>query len=239
MNTQNSNHSSAFTCLASHVSHLMSKISLLIFLFPFSLIAGDAVISMKYTDAKIPAAKVELKWFLTDELCKMQMMYAYENQNTTTVFLPNTEKNSLLMYDVKADEKSKYLFTLPLETLKGDTRFAFNRSKVKEGKEEKTIAGVSCKKVTLTTDRFVAEFWLAKSLPDGGKWMNFFRSYPELAAIADAELQGFPLASVIKDLSGNVIASFETTSVQQSPISKNEFTVPAGYRSIEDARKEK
>ncbi len=203
-------------------------------LFSFFAHAGDAVVKMKYIDANIKNAAVELTWFVNDVSCKMEMKYDFDGKSTSTVFIPDVPANNILMYDIKADGKNKILFTLPVSTLKGDTRFLFHKSKTEVTKEEKNIAGIPCQKVIFTTERFVCEFWVATSLPDVSRWANFFQSYPELAAIADAELKGFPLASVIKDLSGKLIASFETISVNQSAISKEEFEVPQGYTKAED-----
>jgi len=208
-----------------------------ILLTSFFANAGDAVMKMKYVDANIKNAAVELIWYVNATNCKMEMKYDFDGKSTSSVFIPDVPSNNVLMYDVKADGKNKILFTLPVATLKGDTRFLYNKGKTKVTKEEKSIAGIPCQKVIFTTERYVCEFWVATSLPDVSRWANFFQSYPELVAIADAELKGFPLASTIKDLSGNLIASFETTSVDQSVISKEVFEVPKGYTKAEDLRR--
>lgn len=217
----------------------MKNILLAFFILFFSLFAnaGDAVVKMKYIDANIKNASVELTWHVNATNCKMEMKYDFDGKSTSSVFIPDVPSNNIFMYDVKADVKNKILFTLPVATLKGDTRFLYNKGKTKVTKEEKSIAGVSCQKVIFTTERFVCEFWVATSLPDVSRWANFFQSYPELAAITDAELKGFPLASTIKDLSGKLIASFEATSVDQSAISKEAFEVPQGYTKAEDLRR--
>jgi len=214
----------------------MKNILLAFFILVFAFVAnaGDAVVKMKYIDANIKSANVELTWYVNATNCKMEMKYDFDGRSTSTVFIPDVPSNNILMYDIKADGKNKILFTLPVATLKGDTRFLFNKSKTKVTKEEKTIVGVPCQKVIFTTERYVCEFWVATSLPDVSLWANFFQSYPELAAINDAELKGFPLASTIKDLSGKMIASFETTSVDQSVISKEAFEVPQGYTKAEE-----
>jgi hypothetical protein len=211
--------------------------TIFILFISYFAMAGDAIVKMKYIDAKIKNAAVELTWYATEANCKMEMKYDFDGKSTTSVFIPNVRSNSILMYDVKADGRNKILFTLPVATLKGDTRFLYNKAKTKVSKEEKTISGISCKKIIFTTERYVCEFWVATSLPDVSRWASFFQSYPELAAIADAELKGFPLASTIKDLSGNLIASFETTSIDQSTLSKETFEVPQGYTKAEDLKR--
>jgi hypothetical protein len=221
------------------MKNILSSFSVLLFscfilLFSSQAHAGDAVVKMKYVDANIKNAAVELTWHVNATNCKMEMKYDFDGKSTSSVFIPDLPSNNIFMYDVKADGKNKILFTLPVATLKGDTRFLYNKGKAKVTKEEKIIAGIPCQKVIFTTERFVCEFWVATSLPDVSRWANFFQSYPELAAITDAELKGFPLASTIKDLSGKLIASFEATSVSQAAISKEEFQVPQGYTKAED-----
>ena len=211
----------------------MKKILLFILAFANVLIcsAGDATIKMKYSNETFKGSGVELTWFLSATNCKMELSFTNKDMTTVSAFIP--DNNSLLMYDTKAEGKNRHIYTLPLETIKSDPKLLFKRSKVVVKDEVKKIAGIDCKKVVFSTDKFISEFWVATSLPDGAKWQSYFLSYPELAAIADAELAGFPLASVIKDLSGNTISSFEATSVSFSPLTKDIFFPPAGYTKIE------
>ena len=193
--------------------------------------AGDATVKMKYANETFKGAEVELTWFLSSSNCKMELHFTNKDATTVSAFIP--DNNNLLMYDVKADGKNKLIYTLPLESLKSDPRLTFKRSKAVVKEETRRIAGVECKKVVFTTDKFVSEFWVAASLPDATKWQQYFLSYPELAAVAEAELSGFPLASVIKDLSGNIVSSFEATSVSFDALAKDVFLPPSGYSKIE------
>lgn len=207
----------------------------LFFLTYFCFIAWRQVsaqgyeIEMNYSDNNTPAMKVNLVWNINPTKCKLQIKTKFEGKNVASFFYPDVANGLLKMYEANPENGKKIFYTVNVSSLQPDARFDYKRGKVNLTNDVQTIAGVSCKKVTFTTDKFVSEFWLAESLPDVKPWASFFQSYPELNAIAEAGLSGFPLSSTIKDLSGKVLVSYQVTSVNARNFSDAEFLVPADY----------
>lgn len=186
-------------------------------------------IEMKYADSNTPSMKANLVWNINPTNCKLQMNNQMEGRNVASVFHTDLTSNTLKMYEVNPENGKKIYYTVNVSSLKPDARFDYKRGKANITADTKTIAGINCKKIIFSTDKFVSEFWLAESLPDVKPWANFFQSYPELNAIAEAGLSGFPLSAIVKDLSGKVLVSFDAIRVNEKKFSATDFLVPAEY----------
>lgn len=206
----------------------LSLFTLVVFGFSTTNAQGF-VIGMKYNNVAVPNMNTELVWNIDKGNCKLQMKTQYEGRNVSSFFYTDAAGSSIKMLEENPANQKKIFYTININSLKPDARFDYKRGRANVLNETKTIAGISCKKVEYTTDKFTCEFWLAESLPDVKSWSRFFQSYPELNAIAEAGLSGFPLASTVKDLSGNLLVSFDATEVKPTQFSASDFTVPSDY----------
>ena len=69
--------------------------------------------------------------------------------------------------------------------------------------------------------------------PDFYKFYPYFQNSYELMGLNEEGIQGFPLQSVTKDISGNVLSSYSLVSVAQKDLSGADFAVPADYKSAQ------
>jgi hypothetical protein len=204
-----------------------------------ALFAGKGlIVTQNYTTATA-GQHITVTWYVTDSRCKMKMLYSDKDVNTTTFFIPELSSGKLLSYSdapVPANSAKAY-FALPVQNIK--SRIGFTLSVEKTG-EVKTVAGVKCEKVIAKTAENITEMWVTA---EGGtacaKFAPYFKSSYEFAALAQGNIAGFPVESVTKDASGNVISTYSAVSVSATDISDTEFAVPADYKSAEELAKSK
>ncbi len=197
------------------------------------------VVTQKYTTETV-GQSISVTWYVTDTKCKMKMQYSDKDINgTTTYFIPDVAAGKLLTYSdgpVPANSVKAY-FTIPVQNIKSSNSIMLTVEKTGEVKD---INGFKCEKVIAKSAGSITEMWVTVDFKaDCTKFAAFFKNSYELNALNQGKITGFPVSSVTKDASGNVISSTEVLSVSSSEISDGEFSVPADYKSAEELSKAK
>jgi hypothetical protein len=218
-------------CFNQNLNQTVMPVLLLFFSFflSYHAHAQGYAIEMKYFDAAATDVKMNLTWSITPRECKLQTRSQLQGKSVTSSFYIDTEKNTIKMMDENPENGKKIFYTAPVSGIKPDPRFDYKRGKAMVVNETRKIAGFLCKKIVFTTEKFSAELWVAENLPDVKPWARFFQSYPELHALSEAGVSGFPLASELKDLSGKTMVSYEATSVVEKQFRPADFLVPDDY----------
>lgn len=104
------------------------------------------------------------------------------------------------------------------------------------GKKE-TINGYACEEYETAVNGTKIQLWLTKDLPAAQKAMADLAalapdSDPMKSLLKGGELPGFPMKTVITDASGDT-SSVVVKSLNEDPLSADDFTVPAGYEKME------
>lgn len=204
-----------------------------------ALFAGKGlIVTQNYTTAN-SGQHITVTWYITDTHCKMKMLYSDKDVNTTTFFIPDVSTGKLLSYNdaaVPAGVPRAY-FALPVQNIKSAAAVVLT---VEKTGEVKNIGGVKCEKVIAKTASTITEMWLAtEGAINCSKFAAYFKSSNEFTALAQANIAGFPVESVTKDGSGNIISSYSAVSVSSTEIGDGEFKVPADYKSAEEIAKSK
>lgn len=223
-------------CKTKSIALYLSVIAIFSYL---NMNAQGYVISIKYNNTATPNLNTQLVWNIDKGNCKLQMKTQYEGRNVSSLFYTDIAGENIKMLEENPANQKKIFYTLNINSIKPDAKFDYKRGRATVLNETKNIAGINCKRVEFKTDKFTCEFWIAESLPDVKSWARFFQSYPELNAIAEAGISGFPLASTVKDLSGNTLVSFEATEVKPTHFNASDFTVPADYIDASKLEKKK
>jgi hypothetical protein len=148
----------------------------------------------------------------------------------------------LLMYAegaVPAGAQKAY-YSIPTQNIKADKQIDISRVKVERTGEMKTIMGVPCEKIIGRTNKTITEMWVTTVFKtDYYLFYPFFQNSFELLVLNEEKIQGFPLSSVTKDLTGKLIISTEVVSASITNLSASDFMVPAEYINSEDLSKVK
>lgn len=213
----------------------MKTNTLCIFLFLSNLLlAGNGlVVTQKYFDNNVKQ-NVTTTWYITNSQSKMKMTFADDKVSTTNWFLPDFTNHNLLAYtegNVPAGAKKSY-YAIPLQSIQPDKDKDYTRIRTEKTGEQKTLGGKKCEKLIARTNKSVTEMWVTTDFaPDYFLSFPFFRNSAELNALYDGNIKGFPMESVTKDLSGQVIYSYTFVSATDVNFTPADFEVPAEYES--------
>lgn len=216
-----------------------------ILMFSFFLIASihcfawQGTFKQKYTSTTNQGSSVTVTWYVTDTDCKMQMDFDGQDIKSTTFFLPDLKGNQLLTYTLggitnqKSADTTKKYFAIPLNIIQQNANTGVSRVSVVKTGETKVIQGMNCEKVLVKTNLNETEMWVSKDFqPQFYKFYSCFRSSFEIMGLYEEKMNGFPVSSVTRDLSGKVVSSYEILSVQAQELTSKDFTVPAGYSLV-------
>lgn len=198
--------------------------------------AKGLVVTQKYTDANVKA-DMTVTWYVSQSSCKMKMTFNDAKVNTVNWFFPDVVNSQLLTYGegpVPAGVQKAY-YAIPVKNIQADKSIEVSRIKVERTAETKTMAGMNCEKILVKTNRTITEMWVTKDFKaDYYKFYAFFQNSTELMGLSEEQIQGFPLASVTKDLSGKLISSAELISATPTEFTDADFKVPSDYVNAAD-----
>ncbi|MDB5281355.1 MAG: hypothetical protein JWO06_430 [Bacteroidota bacterium] len=214
----------------------MKKIFSIVFLLAFtaSLFAANGIVVTQKYAGVAEKGSVTVTWYVTATQCKMKMDFQSADVTSTTWFIPDLSTGNLLTYGegpVPA-KVSKTYYSIPAKSIQSNLNVS--RVSVNRTGETKTLMGMLCEKVIVKTNKTITEMWVTKDFKaDYYKYYAFFQSSYELMGLSEESLQGFPLESVTKDLTGNVITSLNLTSAKSSDLTSADFNVPADYKAAD------
>ena len=207
------------------------SIAAFVLICSFSYAAKGLIVTQKFTDANVKA-DMTVTWYVTASNCKMKMTFKDEVVNTTNWFFPDVNNSLLLTYGegaVPAGVQKAY-YAIPVKNIKADESMNAARLTLTKTGETKSLSGFNCEKIVFKTNRNITEMWVTKDFkPDYYKFFPFFQNSAELMGLSEEKIQGFPLSSVTKDLSGKVISSSELISAETAELSESDFKVPSDY----------
>lgn len=193
--------------------------------------AWEGTIVQKYSAPGSNA--ITMTWYVTDNDCKMKMDFADGNVNTSTFFIPDLATSKLITYAEGGTQK-KVFYTIPVAGIEPSKDMNASRVTVERTTETKAIGGLNCEKLIVKTNKNVTEMWVTKDFkPNFYKFFPYFRSSFELMGLYEDRIQGFPMSSVTKDLSGAVVAQNTFVSATSADLTDKDFKVPDGYVSAE------
>jgi hypothetical protein len=209
-------------------------VSLAALISAFVAYAGNGiVVTQKYNSGNSDKL-ITVTWYVTPTQCKLKMQYSDKDINTNTYFIPSGAQ--LLTYNdgPVPSGATKAYFAIPVGSVKAQPQGSFT---VERTGETQVIAGVKCEKVIARSANTVTEMWVSQDFKgEAYRFAQYFKNNSELKALADAQIPGFPVASVTRDASGNVVSSYEALSATNTNIADSEFTIPTEYKNAADIK---
>lgn len=208
--------------------------SLLLLLFFFFANAEKGIIAtQKYSDANT-SATITVTWYVTESNCKMKMEFSDGKINSINWFIPDLANRQLLTYTEGAVPTgvAKTYFAIPVQNIKAEKGAGEGRLRVEKTGESKSLSGMNCEKILVTTKENITEMWVTKDFTAGFfKFASFFQSSFELAGLSEERIPGFPLQSTTTDNGGKQINAYNLVSVTTTELSPANFAIPSEYQS--------
>jgi hypothetical protein len=197
--------------------------------------AKGYVFTQKYIG--VSNTNITVSWYVTENNCKMKMIFGNGQLNSTSWFLPDMEGGQLLSYNegpVPPGVQKAY-YKLPIDKLRVNSSNEVTRIAVQKTSESKEIGGLTCEKYIIKTNKTETEVWVTKKFsPAFYRYYPFFKDHAALAGLSEEKIAGFPIESVTKDLTGKTISAYQFISVNEAELSDADFKVPAEYKSAEE-----
>lgn len=197
--------------------------------------AKGYVFTQKYIG--VSNANVTVSWYVTDENCKMKMIFGNAQLNSTSWFIPDMAGGQLLSYNegaVPAGVQKAY-YKLPVDKVRVQQSNEVSRITLQKAGETKNIGGINCEKYLIRTNKSETEVWVTqKFAPAFYKFSPFFKDHTALTGLAEENIKGFPIECTTKDLTGKVISAYQFVSATEVDLSEADFKVPAEYKSPEE-----
>jgi hypothetical protein len=213
-------------------------LSILIVMVNMAVFAAKGyVFTQKYTGAS--NANVTVSWYVTDDKCKMKMLFGNSDINSVSWFIPDFTGNLLLSYNEGAvpNGVSKAFYKLPIDNVRVQGNNEFSRISIEKTTENKEIGGLVCDKYVVKTNKTETEVWVTRKFsPAFYRYYPFYKDNSALAGLYEGKVAGFPLESVTKDLTGKVVAAYHFVSAVEIELNDADFQVPAEYKSPEEIR---
>jgi len=165
---------------------------------------------------------VSMTWYIGSHSCRLDMTATgKDTKSSNTVLLMDPATKTLSTYDAGATGQKVY-FQLPASAISG-TASDVNVSKTTDTKQ---IQGYKCEKWTVTTGGSTYDVWITRDIDfDAAAYRDFFKSGPEIQALAQQGVKGFPLLT--ESATGANASSVEKVTVQAIPASA--FSIPSDY----------
>ncbi|MES2621734.1 MAG: DUF4412 domain-containing protein [Bacteroidota bacterium] len=195
------------------------------------------VFTQKYESADSKGQNITVSWYVTSQQCKMKMEFSDAKVNTVSWFIADMQQNKLLTYAEGSvpSGAQKAFFAIPVQNIKADKTSGTARVSAQATGETKSVSGLLCEKVLVKTNKNITEMWVSKDFkPAFYKFYPFFQNSIELMALSEEKIQGFPVSSQTKDISGQVTASYQLLSAQSIELSEADFKVPSEYKDAEE-----
>lgn len=206
-------------------------LSIAIYFLTQSAFAGNGIVVQQKYVGNGTNANIVVTWHITADNCKMTMKFGDDKvKSSITHFIP--QNGNLLMYaegEVPQGTKKTY-FSTPIDKIKSPADANPSRVAVTKTGETKELGGFVCEKYIVKTNKSEAEIWVTKTVKfDLYKFYPYFPGNTDLMALHAENIQGVPLESVTKDLTGKVISRYELLSAQEKNLGETDFKVPAEY----------
>ena len=220
------------------------------FIFLFSLLLAAAgsnagkgiIVEQNFIQGTGTKTTVKVTWYITNDNCKLKMIFGDGNFSTTSCFIPDAANMQMISYnegEVPEDEGGKKtFFATPVSKINAGSEMNFSRIAVEKTGETKDIAGFKCEKVLVKTNKSETEMWVTVSFkPEFYKFVSFFPANTTLVGLNEGKIKGFPMQAVTKDLNGKVINSYQFVTAKETELNDGEFRVPDGYTNVTQSEK--
>lgn len=202
--------------------------SFFLFLAAYTFAAKGYAITQKFKGAS--NADVTVTWYVTDDKCKMKMVFGIEGKQSTAWFIPDLATGQLLTYNEAnvAPGKEKTYTAIPLSSITGTVA----NVAVHKTDEAKDFGGLACDEYVVQSGTTETEVWVSKKFsPAFYKYYAFFKDYVALTGLNQQRVKGFPMQAVTKDTAGKEVNGYYFVSAQEVELSDADFKVPAEYKA--------
>ncbi len=129
------------------------------------------------------------------------------------------------------ENNQKFAMEIPYSYLDAkDVNLPLNSRIRVDSKNEESVAGIPCVKLTIIAPQQVVEVWVSK---DAGltpsDFPNFMSGGALMSLLKYNNIDGVPLKFIVRNIAGDVLNMQEIISINETSHSDNSFEIPSGF----------
>jgi hypothetical protein len=162
----------------------------------------------------------DLTWYIKKDKIAFEIINLSETGTMKMRFVPKPKQNSMLMVINTTQGETKN--EISASEISSD--IDMSKSEVKDNGVKNSAEYGELNMMTISTPNTVTESEIDKSIDvDLSKYVAFLKNDYAIQALIKTKQIGFPLNSVTKDKSGNLISKISVISVKRTAVSDNFF----------------
>jgi hypothetical protein len=170
-------------------------------------------------------ATITMNWSIGQHSCRIDMAATGKDVNSNTVLILDPASHTLKTYETGGNSAQKLCFQVDPSNISGNMTIM----SVNPTQEVKQINGYKCEKWVVISSTGASNVWISRDIDvDWSVYKDFFKTSPEIQALINQGVKGFPMLTESTNGSNNV--SVESVSAQSIPASS--FIVPAEYKIV-------
>lgn len=163
------------------------------------------------------------EWKITNDNVSMSFNHSTEEGEHKVQLLAVTGSNELIIVTSGPNYQGYY---------KSPTSSMTSSFGVENLNPLKGISEKSLQKYTASNKHYQFATWMDASEINIANFAPFFKDELGFKVASDFNSKGFPMKSIITNHNGELVYSFEVTSISKSTFSKSDFEIPTGYEEI-------
>jgi len=201
------------------------KTILTIIALTISLISFAGFEGVITTSVYNQGTSMEVKWFIKDDLLKLQMNYNADNGPVTVEFIVKQGGGKMTIVTNSESYKGYSIINesaIARSMAIGDLVFK------KDGIKKDDLT-----KYQAANAKYQCAIWLTDLDVQLAEFSNFFKDDPAFLLIHKENLSGFPQKSMLTNHNGDLIYAATVAGVEQKSLSDLDFSIPDGFQKRE------
>ncbi len=168
---------------------------------------------------------MEVKWFIKNDMLKLQMNYNADNGPITVEFIVKKGDGEMTIVTNSESYKGYSIINesaIARSMAIGDLVFK------KDGIKKDNLT-----KYQAVNAKYQCAIWLSDLDVQLAEFSNFFKNDPAFLLIHKENLSGFPQKSMLTNHNGDLIYAATVAGVEQKSLSDLDFSIPDGYQKRE------
>lgn len=199
-------------------------------LISIQALAFEGIIKQQVKNYNGSGTTMTMTWSLAAQKCRLDVAVSAKDISSSTVMIADPSTGVLKTYNAGAAGSQKFFFQVNSSDITSDLSII----SVNPTADLRQILGYKCEKWVVITSKGNYTIWISKDIDfDCGLYKDFFKSSPEIQALASQHIKGFPMLSE----SSTGVNGSSTTDVSTKAVDAGSFTIPSDYKLFSAASK--